>query len=215
MPAERRTVGKTVSSSGNACDRCQHRWSGAPGSVGHCYMFQTEPRACLQYKAERVAAPSDLAVARTALGNLLAALMRHNPRGTATEIYQTQLDIAYAMDEGKRVMGFPSVTASSGVCTWTRLPDATEFGELRRFRYNIGCLNKTATGRILVYPDVCPHCRLPVSAGEVVEICDFKPSMPPRQDGTARCSKAKGHDGPHRIGPELPDSDVKGESKRG
>lgn len=48
-------------------------------------------------------------------------------------------------------------------CTWTRLHDSTQFGELRPFRYNIGCLNKMATGAILVYPDACPHCHLAVS----------------------------------------------------
>ncbi len=56
----------------------------------------------------------DLTLTRAALGNLLAALMRHDPRGTATEVYQAQLDIAKAMDEGKRVMGFPFVTQASG-----------------------------------------------------------------------------------------------------
>lgn len=54
----------------------------------------------------------DLTLTRTALGNLLAALSRHDPRGTATAIYQTQLDIAKAIDEGNKIMGFPFVTAS-------------------------------------------------------------------------------------------------------
>lgn len=54
----------------------------------------------------------ELTLTRTALGNLLAALSRHDPRGTATAVYQAQLDIAKAMDEGKKVMGFPFVTAS-------------------------------------------------------------------------------------------------------
>lgn len=55
---------------------------------------------------------TNVAIVRTALGNLLAALMRRDPRGTATEVYQAQLDIHTAMEEGKRVMGFPFVTQS-------------------------------------------------------------------------------------------------------
>jgi hypothetical protein len=61
----------------------------------------------MNFDEEQAFAPSRLAITRTALGNLLAALMRHDPRGTATEVYQAQLDIAKAMDEAKQVMGFP------------------------------------------------------------------------------------------------------------
>lgn len=42
----------TESKNGNACDRCQYRWSGGLGAVGYCYMFRKEPRVCLQYKAD-------------------------------------------------------------------------------------------------------------------------------------------------------------------
>ena len=49
----------------------------------------------------------ELALTRTALGNLLAALSRHDPRGTATEVYKAQLDISKAMGEAKKIMGFP------------------------------------------------------------------------------------------------------------
>lgn len=51
------------------------------------------------------------------------------------------------------------------VCTWTRLPDSREFGDLRPIRFNIGCCNSTARGSYAFYPDVCPHCRCAVVIG--------------------------------------------------
>lgn len=48
----------TESKNGNACNRCQHRWTGL-GAVGHCYMFRTEPRTCLQYKSDRMSAVNE------------------------------------------------------------------------------------------------------------------------------------------------------------
>ena len=49
----------------------------------------------------------DLRLTRTALGNLVAALTRHDPRGTATEVNQVQTDMALALREARQVLGFP------------------------------------------------------------------------------------------------------------